>query len=302
MPEYPRLLERLVGTPLLALPSKAEVVAGVVLRRQGVEVNVAASAEVVQGGPKAGPLQRRQLQARGGFLYDPDTRIAVVEVLGSLAHRQGYVGASSGVMGYDGIDACFAEAVESPSVRAIVLDIDSPGGEVAGAFQLADRIAAARGRKPIIAVADEMAYSAAYLLAAACDEIWLASPVAGVGSIGAVVVHLSFQGALEAEGIRSTIFTFGKQKAEGNPFKDLAPDAAGRIQDRIDYVGREFVSRVARWRALSPKAVTDTEAGCFYGADAVKRRLANGVADPMAVFDALAQQIGTARRSVTYYS
>jgi signal peptide peptidase SppA len=290
--DYPNVLSRLVNEPLLAHPSKAEVVVGAVLRRQGVEVNVQASAEFVQA-PKAGPLQEKRMVRGEGmpFLFDQSSGIAVISVTGSLAHRQGFIGRSSGVMGYDGIGAQFQAALDQPMVRGIMLDMHTPGGEVHGAFQLADRIAAARGRKPVIALSDEMAYSAGYLIASAAEEVWLASSTAGVGSIGAVVVHVSYQQMLEAEGVKATVFTFGDRKADGNPFQDLAPDAADRIQARIDYLGREFVSRVARWRGISEKAVVDTQAATFVGQEGVRLRLADGIADPTDVFRAFAQDI-----------
>jgi len=291
--DYPHVLSRLINEPLLAHPTKAEVVVAAVLRRQGVEVNVAASAEFVQA-PKAGPLQEKRMVDRSGgmpFLFDPSSGIAVINISGSLAHKQGFIGKSSGVMGYDGIGAQFQTAMDSTMVRGIILDHHTAGGEVHGAFQLADRIFAARGRKPIIAVSDEMAYSAGYLLACAADEVWLASSTAGVGSIGAVVVHMSYQTMLEAEGIKATVFRFGERKADGNPFEDLSADAADRIQARIDYLGREFVGRVAKWRGISEKAVIDTQAATFVGQEAVRLRLADGIADPIDVFQAFARDI-----------
>ena len=297
MPDYPLVLERLLNTPLLAHPEKAEIVAAVVLRRQGVSVTVAAHAEFVEA-PKAGPLQERRLLERAGdtpYLFDPSTGIAVIGIQGSLAHRQGYIGRSSGVMGYDGISAQFDAAVASTAVRAVILDFHTAGGEVHGAFQLADRIAAARGKKRLVAMVDEMAYSAGYLLAAACDEIWLASDTAGVGSIGVVVVHLSFEKMLAAEGVKPTIIVDGDYKADGNPYEDLPADARARIQAKVDFVGAEFRTRVAAWRRLKPEAVAAMKASTFLGPAALAARLADGIADPMDVFDALAAELGAPR-------
>ena len=230
------------------------------------------------------------------FLLDPESGIAVIEVAGSLAHRQGYIGAASGVMGYDGIAAAFEAAVAQPEVRAILLDLHSPGGEVAGAFQLADRIAAARGSKPLIALADELAASAAYLIAAACDEIALASEVAQVGSVGVVTVHVSYEEMLRNEGIRPTVITAGARKADGNPYQDLPEDVRDRIQAGVDGVMDQFVGRIATWRGLSGRAVRDTQAAMFMGRAAVEAGLADGIADPLTLFDALAAEIRPALR------
>lgn len=296
--DLPHVMARLINEPILAHPAKAEVFVGAILRHRGIEVNVAASAEFVQA-PKAGPLQERRMVQRSGgepYLFDPNSGIAVIPVKGSLAHKQGYIGASSGVMGYDGIGAQFQAALDSPSVKGIIVDEHTAGGEVHGAFQLADRIHAARGKKPIVALVDEMAYSAGYLIAAACDEIWLASSTAGVGSIGAVVVHLSFEKMLENEGVKATVIAFGKRKADGNPFQDLPEEARKQAQARIDYIGNEFVSRVARWRGISEDTVRETEAGVFLGQDGVKAGLANGIADPVSVFTALTRKINPGLR------
>ena len=290
--DHPNIAARLLNEPLLIHPDKAETITAFFLRRQGVEVNVANVASFINE-PKASVLRERQMVERSyePFLFDQETGIAIIEIKGSLAHKKGFIGASSGVMGYDGISAAFNAAVEAPDVKGIIFDIHSGGGEVAGAFQLADRIAAARGIKPMIALADEMAFSAAYLIAAAADEIWLAADTAHVGSVGVVMVHFSMEEMLANEGVKPTIIQAGAQKADGNPYKDLPEDVRDRFQGTIDAIHTEFVTRVAAWRGLTDAAVRKTEAGVFMGADAVNVGFANGIADPFVVFDALADEV-----------
>lgn len=307
MPDYTLVLERLINTPLLAHPDKALTVASLVLRRQGVAVNVDTQALAVNNPPKqtAGPAQERRLRERHAAWYaegyaEDETPylvhqgVAVIEVTGSLAHRQWRIGKSEsgGVMGYDGIGAQFDGALSDPNVAAIYLDVHSPGGEVHGCFQLADRIFAARGTKPIVAVADEMAYSAAYALACACDEVWLASETAGAGSIGAAWVHFSFERMLKGDGVKPTIFQSGGRKLDGNPLEDLAPEAVERFQAEVDRTGRLFEARVAAWRGLSENAVRGLEAACFTGQEAVDLGLADGIAPPAEIFNALAAEAG----------
>lgn len=296
--KYERVLAEILNTPLLAHPAKAETIAGVVLRRAGVEVNVVATAEIVnRPKPAAGPLQeerrRAEYDAREFKAFGPKPflfgdGIAVIEVTGTLAHREGWIGESSGIMGYDGIGAQLGAALADPEVRGILFDIHSPGGQVAGCFQLADRIAAARGVKPIVALADEMTFSGAYAIAAACEEIWLAGDTAEVGSVGACLVHWSYERWLKAEGVKPTIFQSGARKTEGHPYADLDRDAAARFQAAIDATGAKFVGRVAAWRGLSAAAVAGTEAACFTGQDAIDIGLADGIAAPEDVFAGLA--------------
>jgi len=296
------LAERVLNAPLLAHPGKAEVVAAVLLGRHGVEVNVAASADPRFRGeaPAMGPLQERRLVGyfeREGclpFLFDEATGIAVIEVIGSLAHRQASIGAYSGVMGYDWIGAQLDAALGEAKVKAVILDIHSAGGEVHGAFQLADRVADPGRGKPVVAIADEMAFSAAYLLAAAADEMWLASDVAQVGSVGVVWVHFSFETWLEREGVKPTIVQAGARKADGNPYQDLPDEVRGLVQASVDAVHDQFVTRVAAWRGMDEAAVRATEAGIYMGREALTVGFADGIADPADVFAALAAEVNPA--------
>lgn len=298
MPEFAHLADRIINTPLLAHPAKAEVVAGVVMARRGVSVNVSASAEFNQA-PKAGPLQDRMVRRyeegylEPALLVDAETGVAVIEVLGSLAHRQGYIGASSGVMGYDGIGAQLELAQARGDVRAILFDIHSAGGEVSGAFQLADRIASFRGGKPMVALADEMAFSAAYLLAAACDAVALASDVAQVGSVGVIRLHFSFQEMLKADGIEPTIIQAGAYKADGNPYQNLPEETRTRMLTEVEEVYAVFVQRVAAWRGISEAAVRATEAGVFMGQGAIDAGLADEITDPITTLTMLADLAGS---------
>lgn len=289
MSGYPHVLARILDAPLLAHPAKAAVVAGAVLRRAGLELDLSGV-----GAAGLGPLQERRLRQpfteRGlkPFLFDAETGIAAIEVTGTLAHRQWHVGESSGIMGYDGIAAQFEAALADRDVRAILFDIHSPGGEVAGAFALADRVFEARRGKPLVAVADEMAFSAAYLIAAAAGEVILASESAAVGSVGVVLLHVSFERQLANEGVKPTLIKAGARKTDGNPFEDLAPEVVERFQAEVDAVYDLFVARVAAWRGLAEDAVRATEGGTFMGLSAVAAGLADGIADPSRIFRALA--------------
>jgi signal peptide peptidase SppA len=291
-------LSRLLNEPLLAHPAKAATVAGVLLRREGIDADITEAEPLPAAVPArrltrmfGGPAQEAALVTATGerppFLVKDG--IAVIEITGSLAHRQMSVGESSGVLGYDWISTQLQAALASSAVRGIVLDIHSAGGEVSGAFTLGDDIFAARQVKPIVALADEMAFSAGYILASAADEVWLASDTAQVGSIGVVMVHMSFEQQLKNEGVKPTIIQAGDKKADGNPFQDLPDSVASDLQSRIDAVYDIFVGRVSRWRGLSESAVAAQQAGVFMGRDAVDAGLADGIAAPRDIFNALAE-------------
>lgn len=294
------LLQRIINTPLLATQEKAEVVVSVLLRRAGVEVTIEAGEDVMAPARSAGPLQEARMVSRHGdhpYLFDPESGIAVIEVIGSLAHRQGHLGMSSGVMGYDGIQAQLDSAVMNPTVRGIMLDMHSFGGEVSGAFQLADRIGEVSEMKPTITIVDDVSLSAAYLLASQTDEVWLSGETAEVGSVGVVMVHMSFEAMLKEDGVEVTIIKSGDQKADGNPFESISAETLARFQATVDSVAGQFYGRVAQGRGLKEKAVKDMEAGRYMGQSAVTAGLADGVANPIEVFGAFADELNQERRA-----
>lgn len=154
----------------------------------------------------------------------------------------------------DALTAQFREAMADPSVRGLVLDVDSPGGSAYGISELATEIYRARGEKPIVAFANSVSASAAYWLASAADRI-IATPSALVGSIGVYTVHMDFSGALEQAGITPTILSAGKYKAEGNEFEPLGDEAQKAGQQLVDDYYGMFVRDVARNRSTTEAQV-----------------------------------------------
>lgn len=143
-------------------------------------------------------LTRRQAQGGSQPLAVVDG-IVVIEIAGTLVHRGAWIGQSSGLTSYEGIAAQLQAALADPAIRGIALDIDSFGGEVAGAFDLADRIRAARQVKPVQAFVADHALSAGYALASQADRIILPRTGA-VGSIGVVAMHSDMSGAARQTG------------------------------------------------------------------------------------------------------
>lgn len=213
--------------------------------------------------------------------------VAVLEVDGTLVNRLGSVTPWCGMTGYDGLRTQLLAAMGDASVRAIALYIESPGGEVAGCFDLADMIAEARQVKPVWALVDGMACSAAYALASACTRI-TASSVGLIGSIGVIVAHADFSVALEKAGVKVTLIYGGAHKADGNPYQPLPESVREDLQAEIDDVYGQFVRRVARYRGLDAAAVKGTQARVYLAEEARKLRLVDAVEAPA---DALAELI-----------
>ena len=296
---YPLIAQRLFNTPLMLDATKAGVIGATFAPRvygYAPTKEGEGSRFVREERPRGrfGPLEEWRLanQSYGRpYLFHVETGIAVIEIEGSLAHRQHHLGESSGIMGYDGIGAQLQAALEDTEVRGIILDVDSPGGEVSGAYDLAGRVFEAREVKPIVAIADELAASAAYLIGSAADELFLATEASQVGSIGTVLIHFDWSKRLEDMGVKPTIIKAGAHKAEGNPYEELPAEVAARLQAQVDHLWELFIDAVASQRSMSADRVRATQAALFTGAAAVEAGLADGVLSPRRLFEVFAETI-----------
>jgi signal peptide peptidase SppA len=198
-----------------------------------------------------------------------DGSVAIVGIEGPLAQRAWSCMGLYGGDGYDAIQARVGAALADPEVRAVVLRIDSPGGEVAGNAEAAKAIkaAAAAAGKPLVAYADELAASAAYKLACACAEI-VAPPSGFVGSVGTLAVLADRVRANEAAGINVRVVRSGPQKAVPHPDEPLTDAGVAKMQATIDALGRMFAEDVAAARGLTAEGVLALEGACLLAADA----------------------------------
>jgi capsid assembly protease len=203
---------------------------------------------------------------------------AIIPVHGTLINRYGgyYYGYATG---YNYIRRQRAQAMVDPDVKRIIYDVNSPGGEAAGCFELSDESFELRGEKPTLAVVDSNCYSAAYAFASSADKISV-TPTGGAGSIGVISMHTDLSKLLEDFGVKITLITAGEHKADGNPFEKLSPEVKAAIQKDVDDFRDEFVALVARNRGLDPKVVRDTEARCYSAKDALDLNLIDAVETP----------------------
>ena len=249
--------------------------------------------------PHALPLLRtpQPLTARSGSASS-NARIALVPVLGPLAKRGSFLDSLFGFGNYEDVQARVDAAVADPSIDAIVLEIDSPGGEAAGAFDLADRIFAARGSKPIWAIANDSAFSAAYAIGSAADKLFL-TRTGGVGSIGVLAAHVDQSGYDEKQGVKVTTITAGARKNDFNAHEPLSEDAAGFLQAEVNRLYGLFVDTVSHNRSLAADAIRATEAGLFFGDNAVKAGIADGVGTFESIIQSLAATLTPKPRKET---
>lgn len=292
--QFAHLAQRLFNTPLAIRQEKAEVIMAALADRLGVTkigrldgapLRPMAYDDWDDNYSRPGPTV-----ADSGYDMVGDTPIACVPVCGTLVQKLGTLRPYSGMTGYDGIRQSMLCAHADPAVKAIVLNIDSPGGEVAGCFDLVDAIYGLRGDKPIWAILTESAYSAGYAIASAADRI-IVPRTGGVGSIGVITMHVDWSKALTAAGVAVTFITYGDRKADFHPEIPLSPEALAAAQADINTMGDLFVNTVARNRNIAADAVRDTQAACFMGAAGVSRGLADAVMAPDAAFLALLNEL-----------
>ena len=173
--------------------------------------------------------------------------VAVIPMHGPIAKRMNLFHAISGGVSTELLKAAIEDALGNPTVDAIVLDVESPGGTVDGTKELADFIYEQRGIKPILAHANGLMASAAYWIGSAADMI-TAYDTAQVGSIGVITAHYDYSKADEMEGVKRTFIYAGKYKAMGNDAEPLPKEAKDYIQQKVDDIQTMFVTSVARNR------------------------------------------------------
>lgn len=289
MKNLPFLAQRLFNTPLAITPAKAEMVMAALADRLGITKLFRPTGEAVAMSDLGGFAEDGEDEPYR--YYDVVAGVAIIPISGTLVQKSGYMRPTCGMTGYDGIRANLSMALEDSAVRAIMLDIDSGGGEVSGCFDLVDAIYNARGKKPIWAVLSESAYSAAYAIASAADKITVPR-TGGTGSVGVICAHVDFSKALAKDGISVTMIHYGARKADGNPYNPLSDEALARYQADVNAMGELFVKTVARNRKLSVSAVRGTQATTFLGADGVEIGFADAVMAPDEAFRSLLEELG----------
>lgn len=298
----PRIASRAFDAPLLIDPAKAEAIAlGLGARMLGGAIefvggigstNHVATTEL----GTVGNLLGRAYKANGARPYALIDSVAIIPVEGTLVHKGGYVGSSSGETSYEGLQTQVAAAMRADDVKGIVFEIDSHGGEAAGAFETADMIARLSAVKPTLAILNEVGLSAGYLMASAARQI-VAPEFGRAGSIGVLMMHIDRSRQLANDGIKVTLVTAGKRKAEGSPTESLSDETRARMQAMADRMWSAFAERIGTYRAgrLSAEAVLATEAGVFESSEALSLGLIDGIGTAETAFAAFVDMINSRR-------
>ncbi len=268
------LIAEFLSTPWALMPERLNAVSAVMARWSS---HAPATAEVLAGidTDKLAREARRQTatSVSGGG-------IAVLPLYGVITQRGNMIEDVSGPgsVSTQKFAAALRQALADESVSQILIDIDSPGGSVYGVAELADEIVAARAQKPIIAIANSLAASAAYWIGCSASEFYV-TPGGEVGSIGVWQAHFDYSQALAAEGVTPTLISAGTYKVEGNPYAPLEPEAQAFMQSRVDDYFLTFSKAVAKGRDVPIAQVRNGMGqGRVLGADAaLEQNMVDGI-------------------------
>lgn len=302
----PRIAGRLFGEPLMVDQSKLAafmaglggriVDGGIVL--PGVEPvehqAFAAGRPSERAGIVGEPMARAVVDAetKGARILQRHQNVGIIPIEGTLVQKGKWLGQSSGETSYEGVRAQIAVARADKSIKGVILEVDSYGGEVAGAFETAAALRALSAEKPTLAILTDFAYSAGYLLASQARRIVMPAG-GGAGSIGVVAMHVDYSAQLEKQGIAVTMIHAGAHKVDGSPFQPLGNDTRAEIQRGVDESYQRFIDAVAAGRPgkLDRKAARATEARTYRGRDAVSAGLVDGIVEVDAAFQRFVKSV-----------
>ncbi|ELJ6237662.1 S49 family peptidase [Enterobacter hormaechei] len=277
----PHIASMAFNEPLMLEPAYARVFFCALAGQLGItRLTDTVSGITLDAGQIAEPLalfgEDDDMDTRPSRTYQVANGIAVLPVSGTLVSKTRALQPYSGMTGYNGIIARLQQAISDPGVDGILLDMDTPGGMVSGAFDCADIIARMRDIKPIWALANDMNCSAGQLIASSASRR-LVTQTARTGSIGVMMAHSNYGAALKTNGVEVTLIYSGDHKVDGNPYEKLPEDVRADFQTRIDATRQMFAEKVSAYTGMSVQDVLDTEAAVFSGQESVD----NGLADEL---------------------
>lgn len=227
-------------------------------------------------------------------MYNVQDGVATVRISGSLVNGTAGYGVYYGITGYDDIRNALVKAVSNQNVSAIVLDVSSGGGHVAGCHETAQLIARVAKVKPVVTYTGSMMGSAAVWTGASASYV-VAGETAIVGSIGIIMVHMERSKMLEEMGVKATVIRAGAEKALASPYEPLSEKAKENMEAQAAALYDIFIKHVAESRGVS-LTTADTKFGQgkeFLG----KAALAAGLVDKVGTYEdafSKAMQLGAA--------
>jgi protease-4 len=226
---------------------------------------------------------------------------AIIKIDGELFSGSGAL-STTGTYS-DEITSFVKDAIKNKNVRAILFDINSPGGSAVASKEIADAVKLARQNSILtVAYIREIGASGAYWVASSCDYI-VASPMSIVGSIGVIGSYLEYSGLLERFNITYERLVGGQYKDIGSPYKELTPDEREILQDIINKIYDNFVNEVSVNRNISLTQTYNLANGLFYlGEDAKQLGLVDSIGTKEDAFAYIENKENITVRTYSYSS
>lgn len=279
---YERIVSAAVATPWAIHPEKLRVIESFLGRKaRGEAIPEWEIAAAKQSARKTGPT--------------PPGGVGVIPVYGTITQRADLMTEWSGGTSTDEVGQRVGELAADPNVKAIVLDVDSPGGTVYGVAELADKIREAAKSKKVIGVANSEAASAAYWILSQASEV-VVTPNGQVGSIGVYLMHVDQSEALKTLGENVTLLSAGERKTAGNPYGPLDQTGRAELQASVDDYYDKFTRAVARGRG---KAQSTVQSGFGKGGMVrAEQAVSEGMADKVGTLDSVLSRYGLSTADV----
>lgn len=286
MINYPHLASMVFGQPLMITPHMLASIKSILMPRMiDGEIKILGDqianidAEVYE------PKDRVELAVSGG--------VAVIPVHGVLSpRRDAFLEACYGMTSYEKLSSQLDVALADDSVKHIVLDLNSPGGAVTGAFEFADKLYAARSEKPITAIVNYAAYSAGYLIASAASER-IVSITSGTGSIGVIAETVEYSKLEDAMGVKFTTVYKGDRKNDLSVHEPITDQALAFLNEIVSESYDLFVDAVARNLDVKVQSIIDTQAAVYRGSGGIDVGLATKLQTPADAINEIAAKYDT---------
>lgn len=261
---YPHLAARFFNTPLMLTSDAADLVSAYLSAR-------------IDGTAEPFSLNRPTLASIGPpkAPYNVDQGIAMIPVNGKLMNRGSNMDAMSGVSSYESIIAAMQQADADPAVNGVLLEMDTPGGEVAGLAAITQAIEGMN--KPLWSIANSVSASAGYHIAASTQRTAVV-PSGTSGSIGTVIVMRDIASALDRQGIKHAVIRSGSKKMQASGIEGISADAITRAQEIVDAESGKFFAHVSAKRGIPVQAIADLQGAALTAEEAQAAGLIDQIA------------------------
>ena len=226
--------------------------------------------------------------------------VAVIQINGEIVSSGSGGFFDQGVVSSLDVIELLEKARRDDSIKAVLLEINSPGGSPVGSEEIVNEVKKVKKEKLVVSVIRESGASGAYWVASASNHI-IASPLSITGSVGVLGSYLEFSGLMEKYGVSYVRLNSGKYKDLGSPLRELSPEEKAIMQKKIEIIHKIFLNDVAKNRNLTASQYSEISTGIFYlGDEAIQINLVDKLGDKNTALELISKQINETAEEVPY--